>query len=102
MRHCTPSTALWLESNAIETEIARSPRGTIFRDIIMPEHISLLALRQTTAGIWGNQFHMACYNAHGMTGDRMAAVVPSALKDFSFRNATRCGETQAYICGADT
>lgn len=80
--------ALWLESNAIETEIARSPRGTIFRDIIMPEHISLLALRQTTAGIWGNQFHMACYNAHGMTGDRMAAVVPSALKDFSFRNAT--------------
>lgn len=80
--------ALWLESNAIEAEIARSPRGTIFRDIIKPEHISLLALRQTTAGIWGNQFHMACYNAHGMTGDRMAAVVPSALKDFSFRNAT--------------
>ena len=79
---------LWQEHSAIEAEIARSPRGTIFRDIIMPEHISPLALRQTTAGIWGNQFQMACYNARGMTGDRMAAVVPAALKDFSFRNAT--------------
>lgn len=90
--------ALWQESNDIEAEIARSPHGTVFRDIIMPEHISPLALRQTTAGIWGNQFHMACYNGHGMAGNRMAAVVPAALHDFTFREATPLkGNADIYL-----
>lgn len=79
--------SLWEENSEIEADIAASPQGTIFRDIIMPGDLSPLALKQTTAGIWGNQFQMACRNSHGMTGDRMAAVVPAALKDFSFESA---------------
>lgn len=88
---------LWEEHCEITAAIATSPRGTIFRDIIGRDDTPALALRQTTAGIWGNAFHMACYNSHHMEGDHMGAVVPSALSDFDFSKGERlAGDAGIY------
>ena len=99
---------LWVEHTVIADEIAASPDGTVFRDVIGKDDVPTLTLRQTSAGLWKHAYQMAYHNALYLHTSRMAAVVPSALADFSFNNAQPVDSTgklfthKGILISADT